>query len=267
MTGTKEIITRFDTRDKEAQSISTEHAEVIIFSARSPSKDTPNEDSLAIISVDNETTVLIVADGLGGMAAGEQASKLTIESVINCLENKNISIREAILNGIDEANKLLLRARKKSGTTISVAEIKGNTLRTYHAGDSLILLAANHGKVKYQALSHAPISYAVACGAIDLERAMLHPERNLISNFVGCNDMQISIGPATELSTLDTLILSSDAVSDNLYGDEIAELIRNESLLEGINQLINECQKNMHEPLPDRRCHPDDLTLIGFRLK
>jgi protein phosphatase len=267
MTNTQNIITRFDARDKEAQSVSNKHGEAIYFSDRSPSKITANEDSLAIIPVDDETTVLVVADGLGGMNAGEEASKLLIETLIDSLKNKDISIREAILSGIDTANKEIVSSKSGSGTTVSIAEIRGNMLRTYHAGDSLILLSASHAKVKYQSLSHSPISYAVACGAIDTERAMCHPERNLISNFVGCNDMQINIGPLTELSTFDTLIISSDAVSDNLYEDEICSFISTDSLLEGVNELINDCKKNMSEPLPDRRCHPDDLTLISFRLK
>ncbi len=267
MSDAKEIITRFNARDEEAQSISINHGEAIYFSDRSPKKDTPNEDALAIIPIDNETTVLIVADGLGGLAEGELASKLVVESLINSLNDKSIRIREAILNGIDEANKQLLDLKTNSGTTVSIAEITGNKLRTYHAGDSLILLSTGHGKTKYQALSHAPISYALACGAIDAEKAMSHPERNLISNYVGSKDMHINIGPLIEISTFDTLILSSDAVSDNLYDHEICQLIREDSLLDGINQLINDCKLNMLEPLPDRRCHPDDLTLISFRLK
>ena len=36
-----------------------------------------------------------------------------------------------------------------AGSTVSVAELSGNKLRTYHAGDSLILLTTNHGSVKY----------------------------------------------------------------------------------------------------------------------
>jgi PPM family protein phosphatase len=267
MTDAKEIITRFDARDEEAQSVSINHGEAIYFSDRSPTKDTPNEDALAIIPVDDETTVLVVADGLGGMAEGELASKLVVENLINSLSDKSIRIREAILNGIDEANKQLLNLKIDSGTTVSIAEINGNKLRTYHAGDSLILLSTGHGKAKYQALSHSPISYALACGAIDAEKAMSHPERNLISNYVGSNDMHINIGPLIEISNFDTLILSSDAVSDNLYENEICELIREDLLLDGINQLINDCKHNMHEPLPDRRCHPDDLTLISFRLR
>ncbi len=267
MADKQEIITRFDARDKEAQSVLINHGEAIYFSDRSPNKETANEDSLAIIPIDDEETVLIVADGLGGMTAGDQASKLVIEILMNSLENIKSTVREAILDGLDEANKQLVDSKSGSGTTVSIAEIKGNKLRTYHAGDSLILLSTSHGRPKYLALSHSPISYALACGAIDAERAMSHPERNLISNFVGCHDMQINIGPLIELSTFDTLILSSDAVSDNLYDVEICDHIRKESLLDGVNELITDCRKNMRQQLPDRRCHPDDMTIISFRVK
>ncbi|MGB1801338.1 MAG: PP2C family protein-serine/threonine phosphatase [Gammaproteobacteria bacterium] len=262
-----DIITRFDATDETAEAIDLNHAEAVCFSTRSPVKATPNEDSLAIIPVDKDTTVLIVADGLGGMAAGEKASKLLVDSIINSLNKDAVSVRESILNGIDNANKELVETNFDTGTTVSIAEIKGNTLRTYHAGDSLILLSAGHAKPKYLAMSHSPISYAVACGAIDAERAMCHPERNLISNYVGCLDMHINIGPTLELSKFDTLILSSDAVSDNLYDDEICEHISKESLSEGTSELIEHCKKNMKEPSADRVCHPDDFTLITYRLK
>ena len=261
------IITRFNATDETAEAVELNNAQAVCFSTRSPIKMTPNEDSLAIIPVNEETTVLVVADGLGGMAAGEKASKLVINCLVDALSTNITSVREGILSGIDYANKQLVEKKQDTGTTVSIAEIKGNTLRTYHAGDSLILLSAGHAKPKYLAMSHSPISYAVACGAIDAERAMCHPERNLISNYVGCLDMHINIGPLLELSKFDTLILSSDAVSDNLYDDEICEHISNESLLEGTNELIEQCKKNMKEPSPDRVCHPDDFTLITYRLK
>ena len=262
-----EAITRFNALDKKAEAVELEHAEAVCFSTRSPTKMTPNEDSLAIIPVDEETTVLVVADGLGGMAAGEKASKLLVNCIIESLSNNVVSVRESILNGVDNANQQLVDSKQDSGTTVSIAEIKGNKLRTYHAGDSLILLSTGHAKPKYLAMSHSPISYAVACGAIDAEKAMCHPERNLISNYVGCLDMHINIGPLLELSKFDTLILSSDAVSDNLYDDEICDHISNESLLEGTEELIEQCKKNMKEPSPDRVCHPDDFTLITYRMK
>ena len=261
------VTTRFDATDDKADDLSIYHGELVYYSRRSPKKNTPNEDALAIIPVDETTTVLVVADGLGGMPAGEQASQIVVESLIESLKNNSIQPREAILNGIEQANQTILDLKTGAGTTVSIAEVNDNKLRTYHAGDSLILLTTNHGNIKYQTISHSPIGYAQVCGAIDQERAMLHPERNLISNYVGCNDMHINIGPFIELTSFDTLILSSDGLSDNLYENEICDLIRKGSLLEGVSDLIEQCTKNMRSPMSDRRCHPDDLSLICFRLK
>jgi len=259
------IITRFNALDSEPLDASTSHGKIICYSNRSPKKDTANEDALAVIPVDDDSTILVVADGLGGMPAGEQASQIVVECLIASVSSTQSSLREAILNGIDEANKTILDMKTGAGSTVSVAELTGNKLRTYHAGDSLILLTTNHGNVKYQTLSHSPIGYAQMCGALDQEQAMRHPERNLISNYVGCNDMHINIGPIIELAADDTIILSSDALSDNLYEEEICDFIRKEPLLDGIKELIVQCNLNMEEPLSDRRCHPDDFTLISFR--
>ena len=204
--------------------------------------------ALAVIPVDDETTILVVADGLGGMPAGEQASQIVVECLIASTSDTRLSLREAILNGVDEANKTILDMKTGSGTTVSIAELSENKLRTYHAGDSLILLTTNHGNVKYLSLSHSPIGYAQICGALNEKQAMMHPERNLISNYIGCNDMHINVGPIIELAPNDTIILSSDALSDNLYEEEICEFIRKGPLLDGIKELIVQCNLNMREP-------------------
>ena len=109
-------VTRFDADDEEVEVISLKHGDLVCFSDRSPTKDTPNEDALAIIPVDDETTVLVVADGMGGMPAGEQASMIVIESLINALSTATDEqqTRIAILNGIDEANKKILELKKLS---------------------------------------------------------------------------------------------------------------------------------------------------------
>ena len=262
-----ETITRFNANDRALQPVALRHGEAVCFSSRSPAKDSANEDALAIIPVDEQSTILAVADGLGGMPAGEQASQILMESLIAALANGKDNIREAILQGIDNANRQILSTQNGAGTTLSIAEISGNKMRAYQAGDSLILLATEQGKIKYQTLSQSPIGYALICGALEEEQAMLHPARNLISNYVGCNDMHITIGPVIDLAPSDTLILCSDAVSDNLYEEEICNLIHIGPLHSGIGNLIKQCRHNMHSPRPDRLCHPDDLTVISFRAK
>ena len=55
-------------------------AEIVVYSRRSPKKESVNEDAAAIIPVGDQSFVLVVADGVGGYSGGEQASNLTLQS-------------------------------------------------------------------------------------------------------------------------------------------------------------------------------------------
>ncbi len=252
----------------EASPMAMPHGEVVYFSTRSPLKETPNEDALGVIPVANDATVLVVADGMGGMPAGEQAARIIVETMTDTLAQKPEEqlLRDAIISGIDQSSQNIKDLRNGAGATVSVVEISGNKLRSYHAGDSLILLTSSHGNIKYLTMAHSPIGYALECGAIEQVTAMLHDERNMISNYVGMPEMFIHVGPVIEMAPQDTVIVASDALSDNLYEQEISEFIRKGSLLDSVNDMIEVCSDNMMNIMPDRRCHPDDFSFICFRV-
>lgn len=259
----------FDKVMEQPEKIGISCGTIVYYSTRDSNKVTANEDSLAIIPVNDSAAVLIIADGMGGLPAGEEASRSLVNHIIksvNRLNNDEISIREAILDGIEAANKELLERKYGSGTTLVVAEIRNNILRIYHAGDSLAMLVGNRGKIKYSAIPHSPTGYALEAGMIDKSEAMLHAERHLISNYVGSQDMRVEIGPNLKIARRDTLILASDGLSDNLYDTEIAEICRKGDMLGNASKLAEECQRYMTHPVPDRSCHPDDLSFILYRI-
>ena len=240
-----------------------------IFSARAPGKETANEDSLALIPVNQSSLVLVIADGMGGLPAGEEASRTVIKRLIKSLMRVNkedISVREAILDGIEQANNAILDCKNGSGTTLVVAELQGNILRTYHAGDSMIMLMGNRGKIKYSAIAHSPTGYALEAGMINEAEAMSHEHRHLISNYVGSTDMRVEISPVIQMAPRDTLLLASDGLSDNLYDNEIVEICRKGPLQACSRKLATESNKYMVQPVSNRGYHPDDLTFIMFRL-
>ncbi len=241
----------------------------IVFSSRSPDKDRINEDAAVLIPTDAHSGILVVADGAGGLAAGAQASSLAVhvlQTAIEEAENHETGLREAILNGIENASQEIAALGIGAATTIAAVEIRGCTIRPYHVGDSMILIVGRQGKIKLQTVSHSPVGYAVEAGFLDTNEAMHHEERHLVSNMVGSPDMRMEIGAAIDLAARDTLLLATDGLSDNLRAEEIAEYIRKGPLKQAARALAGACHTRMRNPESGRPSKTDDLTFIIFRL-
>jgi serine/threonine protein phosphatase PrpC len=138
-------------------------------------------------------------------------------------------------------------------------------MRSYHVGDSLIMLVGQRGKLKFQSVSHSPVGYAVEAGLMDETEAIHHEERNVVSNIIGTPDMRIDVGPAIKLAPKDTLLLASDGLPDNLYVDEIVSRIKAGPLLGAAEALVEDCRGRMQYSQQQRPNHPDDLSVILYR--
>ncbi len=242
--------------------------EVAFVSARSPEKETPNEDSMAFIPLAEDCGVLAVADGVGGLPGGDQASQLALVELVAALEGADRDgdgwMRDAILNGIENANRSVL-ALDGAATTLAVAEISREIVRSYHIGDSLVLVTGQRGRIKHEAVPHSPVGYALHAGLMEEEEAMAHEDRNLISNVIGSEEMRIEIGPALELSPRDTLLLASDGLSDNLYAREIVDWVRKGKLADSGEKLFSICRQRMQTYENGQPSKPDDLTFVAYR--
>jgi PPM family protein phosphatase len=243
--------------------------QAVLYSRRSPGKETPNEDCAALIPFDRSSGVLMIADGAGGMRGGLQASSIAVHELTAALEGAALlhtSLREAILDGIEAANREIETLGIGAATTVIVAELRGNLLRPYHVGDSGILAFGQKGKLKVQTMFHSPTGYAVEAGLLNERDALRHDERHLVSNVIGNPEMRIEMGSAIELAAKDTVLLATDGLFDNLRTHEIVELLRTGPLDGGIAELARTVRRRM-EAADDRHPgKPDDLTLVGFRL-
>ena len=239
-----------------------------VFSAPRRDRQTPNEDAAALIPVNGEAQILVVADGLGGSPAGEQASCLAIRELIASVRQApgdDPSLRAAILNGIESANLAVCELGVGAATTMAVAEIRDRTVRPYHVGDSMVLLVGQRGKIKLQTVSHSPVGYALEAGLLDENEAMHHAQRHLVSNVIGAPDMRIEVGSTVEMARFDTLLLASDGLFDNLQTDEIVQRIRKGPLKRVMHTLIEDCRRRMNSPKEGQPSKPDDLTFVAFR--
>jgi serine/threonine protein phosphatase PrpC len=212
--------------------------------------------------------VLAVADGVGGVRAGNKASSIVLDQLRSSLaQNKDDDSeqRSAILNAIETANQAVLALGIGAATTLAVVEINRNTVRPYHVGDSTILVFGQRGKIKLQTVAHSPVGFAVEAGLLDEEEAMHHEDRHIVSNVIGVPDMRIEVGSTLELAQRDTILLASDGLMDNLQPSEIIERLRKGTLAPAAKVLAADSMQRMTEPREGEPSKPDDLTFIIFR--
>jgi serine/threonine protein phosphatase PrpC len=267
--------------------------QAVVLSRRCPGREPPNEDAAALVPLSDSLAVLLVADGFGGHPAGEEAASLALRlvtrSVREAWENSEAAnggnaftagetgppsadepapddLRGPILAGIDAANLAVMGLGVGAATTLVALEIRRNRIRPYHVGDSEVLVTGQRGKLKLRTLSHSPAGYAVEAGVVDPDDAMHHEERHLVSNMVGSPEMRIEVGAPLRLAPLDTVIVGSDGLFDNLTEDEITELARKGPLPEAVAAMATLAGERMRQPAPNRASKPDDLTIVAFRL-
>lgn len=243
-----------------------------VFTTRSPKKETPNEDVAGLLPVNETTAILAVADGLGGHAGGEKASRLALETLQQTLHagatlapESSDWVRGAILDGIEAANDRVRSLGTGAATTLALVEIQNGVIRPYHVGDSAILLTGQRGKLKMQTIAHSPIGYAVEAGLMREEEAIHHEERHVISNVIGSDQMRIEIGPPVEMARRDTLVLASDGLLDNLLPSEIVGYVRSGPLESSVRALVDEALRRMNAEEGQAPSKPDDLTVIAYR--
>jgi len=251
----------------EIESVRFAGGEVCVFLSRNPERPEGNQDAAALIPLGNDHGVLAVADGAGGQAGGAEAARLALEAVEATVRGRaqEDELRTAILNGFEMANETIRAMSVGAGTTLAVAEIQGTWLRTYHVGDSGMIVTGQRGRVKMRTVDHSPAGHAVEAGMMNDREAIHHEERHLLTNIVGSEKMRIDVGPSIQLSERDTLLIASDGLFDNLHFDQIVERVRKGALAEAVRGMARLGRSRMASESDTLPSKPDDLTIVAFR--
>jgi serine/threonine protein phosphatase PrpC len=175
-------------------------------------------------------------------------------------------LRPVILDAVEAANKAVLDLSRGAATTLVIAELVATRLRSYHVGDSELVTVGQRGRVKARVVPHSPTGFAVEAGLLDEDEAVQHDQRHVIFNVIGTQDMRVEIGAAFQLAVRDTVLLASDGLFDNLYFDEIVDIIRMGPLSEAADRLVAKARKRMEgDGVVGTPSKPDDLTVVLFR--
>ncbi len=227
----------------------------------------PNQDAMTLIPFAEEEGVLAVADGVGGIPGGERASVRALSllaDAVACAAREKRPLREGILDGFEAANRGVCELAS-GATTLAVAEIGPGWVRSYHVGDSVVMVSDRGGMLRSQTVPHSPVGRLLAAGLLDEEEAMEHELLHLIDNVVGSADMRIEIGPPVDFASGDSLLLASDGLTDNLYLHELVEGLCAPGLDLAARRLLLLCHERMRGEQPELPCKPDDLAFMLYR--
>ncbi len=186
-----------------------------------------NEDNYF---VDKDSSFFLVADGMGGHAAGEVASKIAVEksSNFNLPENNDILINLKRL--VNNVNKKIIEESQKNpnylgmGTTYSAVFIKEESLYYAHVGDSRIYIF-REGKLKQINKEHSLVADLIRNGKIAKKEAFNHPQKHILTQALGLEKkLEIDAGKEN-ISAGDIIFLCTDGLSDLIREKEIEKLI------------------------------------------
>ena len=250
---------------EQAELFEGNQLQIAVYTSPCPGASGQNEDCAGSFFIGNKSSILVVADGMGGMPSGDLASSTIINAFDKSLSTATIkdSYREEILNGIEHANEKIMALG--SGSTLAAVEINDNVLRSYHVGDTEILVTGQKGKIKHRTVSHSPTGYGLEAGLLDQQEALNHEERHLLLNMVGSTEMSVEISYPLKLARYDTVVLGSDGLFDNLRVDEIVDIIRKKPLSVVAGTLASLSHERMASQTTEQPSKPDDLTFILAR--
>ncbi|MDY0341099.1 MAG: Stp1/IreP family PP2C-type Ser/Thr phosphatase, partial [Coriobacteriia bacterium] len=182
-----------------------------------------NEDAFLIAP-----PLFAVADGLGGHQAGEIASSLAIDTLLEAAPRS--ADTKALNRAVRQANTAVIEAaasgRGKSGmgTTLTAVMIDGLRLAVAHVGDSRAYLL-HLGTLQQLTDDHSLVADLVRQGRITAEESRVHPNRSVITRALGSDPDMMADSFEAEAAPGDRLLLATDGLTSMVPDDEIAEVL------------------------------------------
>lgn len=195
-----------------------------------------NEDSFLA-----EAPVFLVADGMGGHARGDAASRAVVETFRRHLEAGRPSSPEQVLDAIHSSNEAVraLSEQGEEGTAVAGTTLTGVALvdagdgagfhwMVFNIGDSRVY--AWDGRTLDQlSVDHSAVQELVDAGLIDADEAERHPDRNVITRAIGADDVvdpDVWLIPATGRQVF---LICSDGLSKEVDDEQLARILAGDS--------------------------------------
>jgi protein phosphatase len=213
-----------------------------------------NEDSIDV-KVYPEMTVFLVADGMGGQAAGEVASKRSVEIIPRELKrhlpgvSSNEDTKDVIRRAVVQANQEIMsmaqldRELKSMGTTIVMGLWRKGSSLMYFAsmGDSRAYHISGN-RIEQLTIDHSIAEALVQAKTITRQEAQTHRYKNVLWKYLG--SPEVGEGPEVKLVQLtagDRFLLCTDGLTGAVPDDQLLEFIQQnqdvQACADGLGQL------------------------------
>jgi PPM family protein phosphatase len=202
--------------------------------------------------IDPDGRFFIVADGMGGHAGGEEASRIAIETAHTYLDRhwtsepdtKNLLVQALITsNDAIIADQEQNTQRSDMGTTVVLILFRDDLAWSAHVGDSR-LYRLRGDKLDAITEDDTWVARAMKLGQLNAEEAKSHPLRHVLSHCLGRRDLrQINI-QTQDITAGDLILLCSDGLTEEVPHDEIATHLKSATLEQAAQALIDAAKEH-----------------------
>lgn len=195
--------------------------------------------------------LFIVADGMGGHNAGDYASKLAVETMVEEIAASEEQAPEAVLRmAVEKANAMVNGSAKKApelegmGTTVVAASCDGRSLSVANVGDSRLYVVGGH-EIRQITRDHSWVEDMVRSGGMGREEARNHPDKNIITRAVGAEDSVKTDFFSVTLREGDMILMCTDGLTNMLSDEEIRMILNGaRDIVERAEELVRRANEN-----------------------
>lgn len=203
------------------------------------------------VPVGHLPNLFIVADGMGGHNAGDYASKLAVETMVEEIAVSAEREPEAVLRmAVEKANAMVNGSAKKApelegmGTTVVAASFEGRTLSVANVGDSRLYVVGGH-EIRQITRDHSWVEDMVRSGGMGREEARNHPDKNIITRAVGAEDTVKTDFFSVTLREGDMILMCTDGLTNMLNDEEIRMVLDGaRDIVEKAEELVRRANEN-----------------------
>ena len=211
----------------------------------------------------------VLADGMGGIAGGADASRTAVDTFLESYESKSTdeSISAALLRALNDANRAVLDLAKREkleevGSTLVAAVAHDNSLYWISVGDSRLYLFQNDRltRLSNDHVYANELNRMVAEGKISNERARDDSQRAALTCYVGLSELP-AVDHAVRPLALEAggaVLLCSDGVYNSVSESEMTAALRCAPQ--------KACESLVQAALSKRKKNQDNLTAVSLRL-